>query len=157
MRPCRRARVCPERASTTFPFQVLLHSTTFPSVEGARQHSICDAQCEMYIGLAPQDNIRIGRAVDTAEAGWSTSTCFYFSLCVPPPLWGGRAHPSTPIVDSKLDSRCQNCSSRAPCGAWGAGGRDLDKIFEIGKGFVGLLERDWWNCSTTKCFKRGKR
>ena len=87
MRPCRRARVCPERASTTFPFQVLLHSTTFPSVEGARQHSICDAQCEMYIGLAPQDNIRIGRAVDTAEAGCSTSTCFYFSLCVPPPLW----------------------------------------------------------------------
>ena len=99
MRQCRRARVCPERASTTFPFQVLLHSTTFPSVEGARQHSICDAQCEMYIGLAPQDNIRIGRAVDTTEAGCSTSTCFYFSLSVylhhcgvvgrirAPPLW----------------------------------------------------------------------
>ena len=153
MRPCRRARVCPERASTTFPFQVLLHSTTFPSVEGARQHSICDAQCEMYIGLAPQDNIRIGRRGRHRTEGGGDRTnapplpapctplllCTY--LCAPRPL-SDTVYQSNTIVDSKLDSRCQNCSSRAPCGAWGAGGRDLDKIFEIGKGFVGLLETD---------------
>ena len=39
-------------------------------------------------------------------------------------------------------------------GGWRA---DLDKIFEIGKGFVGLLETDLRNCSPTKCFKRGAR
>lgn len=45
-------------------------------------------------------------------------------------------------MDSKLDSRCQNCSSRDPLARVEGGARDRDKIFEIGKGFVGLLETD---------------
>ena len=130
-------------------------------VECPCEHSIytvvCNAKCTL---VAPPRTI-LELAGRSTPQRWdvlpslpvSTSLCTH---CVPPPLWD-RAHPSTAIVDSKLDSRCQNCTSRAPCGAWGAGGRDLDKIFEIGKGFVGLLETDWWNCSTTKCFKRGKR
>ena len=78
----------------------------------------------MYIGRAPQDNIRIGRAVGTAEGGGDRTnvpplpTCTY--LCVPEPL-SATVHQSNTIVDSKLDSRCQNCSSRDPLSRVGGG------------------------------------
>ena len=86
----------------------------------------------MYIGRAPQDNIRIGRAVGIAQrAGeiylhylchllFSTPVLLFTYPCAPEPL-SVTVYQSNTIVDSKLDSRCQNCSSRDPLSRVGGG------------------------------------
>ena len=73
---CRRAHVCHERPTSTLFYR----RRQYKHVDCPCEHSIYDVQCKIVHSARPQDNIRIGRAVDTAEAGCSTSTCFYFSV-----------------------------------------------------------------------------
>ena len=91
----------------------------------------------MYIGRAPQDNIRIGRAVGTAEGGETAPmyppvpTSVYPNHCRP------RCIRATPLWTVNWTQGVKTAVRETPYRAWGWR-RDLDKIFEIGKGFVGL-------------------
>ena len=79
---CRRAHVCHERPTSTR--EILRRQ--YKHVDCPCEHSIYDVQCKIVHSARPQDNIRIGREVGTAEGGREMYLYYLFvPLCTSPP------------------------------------------------------------------------
>ena len=79
---CRRAHVCHERPTSTLFYR----RRQYKHVDCPCEHSIYDVQCKIVHSARPQDNIRIGREVGTAEGGREMYLYYLFvPLCTSPP------------------------------------------------------------------------
>ena len=148
MRPTSRERVCPT------------HSQFHNNVECPCQHiqyTGRNAKCTL---VAPPRTILELAGRSAPQRAGETAPMYLYYPPVPTSVYPNHCRPrcirATPLWTVNWTQGVKTAVRETPYRAWGWR-RDLDKIFEIGKGFVGLLETDLRNCSTTKCFKRGKR
>ena len=112
------SRVCPTYSHPSRASTIMSNVPTLPTF------NIHGVQCKMYIGRAPQDNIRIGRAVGTAEGGRERNvkpTCLYF--CAPTSVYlnhcRARCIRATPLWTVNWTQGVKTAVRQTPYRAWG--------------------------------------
>ena len=87
----------------------------------------------MYIGRAPQDNIRIGRAVGTAEGG-ETAPMYLYYTPVPTSVYLNHCRPrrirATPLWTVNWTQGVKTAVRETPYRAWGVA-HDLTRVLLI--------------------------